>query len=89
MKKKKLFFASGLAILLSSCAAPTQQGPNPITMLQQQYQYQQQEINEINRRLDSLDESLAKLRVKLGLSTYDNITKNLGESESQTPPDIF
>jgi tol-pal system protein YbgF len=87
MKKKKLFFASGLAILLSSCAAPTQQGPNPITMLQQQYQYQQQEINEINRRLDSLDESLAKLRVKLGLSTYNNITKNLGESESQTPPE--
>jgi tol-pal system protein YbgF len=85
MKKKKLFFASGLAILLSSCAEPTQQGPNPITMLQQQYQYQQQEINEINRRLDSLDESLAKLRVKLGLSTYNNITKNLG-SESQTPP---
>jgi len=87
MKKKKLFFTSGLAILLSSCAATTQQGPNPITMLQQQYQYQQQEINEINRRLDSLDESLAKLRVKLGLSTYNNITKNFGESESQTPPE--
>ncbi|MGC8587611.1 MAG: tetratricopeptide repeat protein [Hydrogenobaculum sp.] len=87
MKKKKLFFAmSGLAILLSSCAEPTQQGPNPIAMLQQQYQYQQQEINEINRRLDSLDESLAKLRVKLGLSAYNNITKNLGESEPQTPP---
>lgn len=85
MDKKKLFFIlSGVSILLSSCAQPVQQGQNPIAMLQQQYQYQQQEINEINRRLDSLDESLAKLRVKLGLSAYNNITKHL--SEEQPPP---
>ncbi len=81
-KKKLLFTLIGVSILLSSCAQPVQQGPNPITTLQQQYQYQQQEINEINRRLDSLDESLAKLRVRLGLSTYNNITKHINE---QTP----
>jgi len=81
--KKKLFLISIGAIFLGSCAQPVQQGPNPITTLQQQYQYQQQEISEINRRLDSLDESLAKLRVRLGLSAYDDITKHLNESTNQ------
>jgi len=83
--KKKLFLISIGAIFLGSCAQPVQQGPNPITTLQQQYQYQQQEISEINRRLDSLDESLAKLRVRLGLSAYDDITKHLNESTNQAP----
>jgi tol-pal system protein YbgF len=83
--KKKLFLISIGAIFLGSCAQPVQQGPDPITTLQQQYQYQQQEISEINRRLDSLDESLAKLRVRLGLSAYDDITKHLNESTNQAP----
>jgi len=83
--KKKLFLISIGAIFLGSCAQPVQQGPNPITTLQQQYQYQQQEISEINRRLDSLDESLAKLRVRLGLSAYDDITKHLNEPTDQAP----
>jgi len=83
--KKKLFLISIGAIFLGSCAQPVQQGPDPITTLQQQYQYQQQEISEINRRLDSLDESLAKLRVRLGLSAYDDITKHLNESNNQAP----
>ncbi len=80
MDKKKLFLILGMSLLLSSCAEQVQQGPNPISVLQQDYQTQQQEIMEINRRLDSLDQSLADLRVKLGLSAYDNITHHPQES---------
>ncbi len=91
MLRRKLFLAFSVAIggvLLASCAQPAQQGPNPITELQQQYQYQQQQINEINRRLDSLDESLAKLRVKLGMSTYNNITKHLNGNSTENEEGI-